>query len=164
MPITAHVALDKGAPLDGHRGAPRAAHRRLRRRRGCDGRPHRRPDRSRWSARPGDYPHGLIDPIEELGALAQERGIGLHVDGCLGGFLLPWIEALGYDVPPWDFRVPGVTSISADTHKYGYALKGTSTLLYRNKELRKHQYFTYPGLAGRPVPVPRAGRLAAPAG
>ena len=106
----------------------------------------------------GNYPHGLIDPIPEIAELATEHGIGMHVDGCLGGFLLPWVEQLGYDVPPWDFRVPGVTSISADTHKYGYALKGTSTLLYRSPELRRHQYFTYadwpgglyisPGLAG----------------
>lgn len=96
----------------------------------------------------GNYPHGLIDPIEELGELAARHGIGLHVDGCLGGFLWPWAEELGYSVPPWDFRVPGVTSISADTHKYGYALKGTSTLLYRTKELRKHQYFTYPDWPG----------------
>ncbi len=90
----------------------------------------------------GSYPYGLIDPIEELGTLAEDRGIGLHVDGCLGGFLLPWAERLGYDIPTFDFRVPGVTSISADTHKFGYALKGTSVLMYRDKELRRHQYFT----------------------
>ena len=96
----------------------------------------------------GNYAHGLIDPIPALGALALERGIGLHVDGCLGGFLLPWIEAGGVDVPLWDFRVPGVTSISADTHKYGYALKGTSTLMYRTKDLRAHQWFTYPDWPG----------------
>jgi glutamate/tyrosine decarboxylase-like PLP-dependent enzyme len=96
----------------------------------------------------GDYGHGLIDPIEEIAALAAERGIGMHVDGCLGGLLWPWAEALGYDIPLWDFRVPGVTSISADTHKYGYALKGTSALLYRDKDLRRHQYFTYPDWPG----------------
>jgi sphinganine-1-phosphate aldolase len=96
----------------------------------------------------GNYAHGLIDPIEELAELAQSRGIGLHVDGCLGGWLLPWVERLGYDVPPWDFRVPGVTSISADTHKYGYALKGSSVLLYRDKDLRKYQYFTFPTWPG----------------
>ena len=72
----------------------------------------------------------------------------MHVDGCLGGWLLPWVEQLGYDVPLWDFRVPGVTSISADTHKYGYALKGSSVLLYRDKDLRKNQYFTYPDWPG----------------
>ncbi|HEX7405466.1 MAG TPA: aspartate aminotransferase family protein [Candidatus Nanopelagicaceae bacterium] len=96
----------------------------------------------------GNYPHGLIDPIPELGQLALKHGIGLHVDGCLGGFLLPWIEANGIEVPRWDFRVPGVTSISADTHKYAYALKGTSALLYRTKSLRSYQYFTYPDWPG----------------
>ena len=88
-----------------------------------------------------NYGYGTIDPIAELGALAGERGVGLHVDGCLGGFILPFGEELGYDIPAFDFRVPGVTSISADTHKYGYALKGTSTLLFRDKALRDSQYF-----------------------
>ncbi|MEI6360845.1 MAG: aspartate aminotransferase family protein [Actinomycetes bacterium] len=96
----------------------------------------------------GNYAHGLIDPIEELSELALSRGVGFHVDGCLGGFLLPWIEANGVDVPLWDFRVPGVTSISCDTHKYGYALKGTSSLIYRSKALRAHQWFTYPDWPG----------------
>jgi len=88
-----------------------------------------------------NYGYGTVDPIEELGALASERGIGLHVDGCLGGFILPFGQELGYDIPLFDFRVPGVTSISADTHKYGYALKGTSTVLFRDKALRNAQYF-----------------------
>ena len=88
-----------------------------------------------------NYGYGTIDPIAELGALAGGRGVGRHVDGCLGGFILPFGEELGYDIPPFDFRVPGVTSISADTHKYGYALKGTSTLLFRDKALRDSQYF-----------------------
>jgi glutamate/tyrosine decarboxylase-like PLP-dependent enzyme len=88
-----------------------------------------------------NYGYGTVDPIEELGALAQRRGVGLHVDGCLGGFILPFGEELGYPVPPFDFRVPGVTTISADTHKYGYAFKGTSTLLFRDKALRNAQYF-----------------------
>jgi glutamate/tyrosine decarboxylase-like PLP-dependent enzyme len=70
------------------------------------------------------------------------------VDGCLGGFVLPWIEKLGYDVPVFDFRLPGVTSMSADTHKYGYALKGTSVVLYRNNNLRRYQYFNIPDWAG----------------
>jgi sphinganine-1-phosphate aldolase len=88
------------------------------------------------------YPYGVIDPIAELSALALERGIGFHTDACLGGFVLPWAERLGYDVPPFDFRLPGVTSMSCDTHKYGYAAKGTSVVLYRTRELRHHQYFT----------------------
>jgi sphinganine-1-phosphate aldolase len=96
----------------------------------------------------GTYPHGVVDPIEKLSELALEYKIGLHVDGCLGGFILPWVEKLGYDVPLFDFRVPGVTSISCDTHKYGYALKGTSVVLYRNKKLLRHQFFTIADWAG----------------
>lgn len=88
------------------------------------------------------FPHGAIDPIPQLASLAQERGIGLHVDACLGGFVLPWAERLGYSVPPFDFRLRGVTSMSADTHKYGYAAKGTSVVLYRGEELRRCQYYT----------------------
>jgi sphinganine-1-phosphate aldolase len=82
------------------------------------------------------FPHGIIDPIEELSEMAREAGVGFHTDACLGGFLLPWAEKLGYPVPPFDFRLPGVTSMSADTHKYGYAAKGTSVVLYRGSELR----------------------------
>ena len=88
-----------------------------------------------------NYGYGTVDPIPELGALAQSRGAGLHVDGCLGGFILPWGQELGYDIPLFDFRVAGVTSISADTHKYGYGLKGSSVLAVRDKSLRNSQYF-----------------------
>jgi glutamate/tyrosine decarboxylase-like PLP-dependent enzyme len=75
------------------------------------------------------FPHGIVDPIEELSDIAYQRGLGFHTDACLGGFILPWAERLGYEVPPFDFRLPGVTSISVDTHKYGYAAKGTSVIL-----------------------------------
>jgi len=87
------------------------------------------------------YPHGVIDPVPELAELARSRGIGLHVDACLGAFLLPFARELGHPVPPFDFSVPGVTSMSADTHKYGYAAKGTSVVLYDSPELRRYQYF-----------------------
>jgi len=87
------------------------------------------------------FPHGVIDPIVELSELAKRHGIGLHVDACLGGFVLPWAEKLGAAVPPFDFRLDGVTSMSADTHKYGYAAKGTSVLLYRGENLRRYQWF-----------------------
>jgi sphinganine-1-phosphate aldolase len=87
------------------------------------------------------YPHGAIDPVEALARVARANGIGLHVDACLGGFVLPFAAELGYDVPPFDFRVPGVTSMSADTHKYGYAAKGTSVVLYENADLCHYQYF-----------------------
>jgi sphinganine-1-phosphate aldolase len=147
MPSTAHVALDKG----GHWLGVEVRHAPLQ--------PDYRVDVAAMAdlvddqtialvGSAGNYPHGLIDPIEEMSELAQQRGIGLHVDGCLGGFLLPWLAELGMDIPPWDFQVPGVTSISADTHKFAYALKGTATLLYRDRDLRTRQYFTYPDWPG----------------
>lgn len=101
------------------------------------------------------YPQGVIDPISGLAKLAQDNGILMHVDACLGGFLLPFIKKLGYEVPPFDFSVEGVTSISADIHKYGYGPRGTSVILYRSAELRQHQYFSYSdwpgGLYGSPT-------------
>ena len=113
-----------------------------------------------------NYPHGLIDPLGRLSELALEHGLGFHVDGCLGGFLLPWVERLGYDVPPFDFRLPGVTSMSCDTHKWGYGLKGASVVLYRGRALRRHQYFMQPNWAGGLYASPtmagsRSGGLAA---
>ncbi|XP_042431427.1 sphingosine-1-phosphate lyase-like isoform X2 [Zingiber officinale] len=86
------------------------------------------------------FPHGVIDPIEELGELATKYDICLHVDLCLGGFVLPFARKLGYPIPPFDFTVKGVTSISTDVHKYGLGPKGTSVVLYRNREIRKHQF------------------------
>ncbi|MBZ0235982.1 MAG: aminotransferase class V-fold PLP-dependent enzyme [Deltaproteobacteria bacterium] len=94
------------------------------------------------------YPHGTIDPIEELGEVATRHGLPLHVDACVGGFMLPWLERLGRPVPRWDFRVPAVTSISADLHKYGYAGKGASTLTWRDMSWMRHQFFVatdFPG-------------------
>lgn len=87
------------------------------------------------------FPHGIIDPIAGLSDLARQAGVGFHTDACLGGFVLPWAEKLGYTVPPFDFRLPGVMSMSADTHKYGYAAKGTSVVLYRWRAMRRYQYF-----------------------
>lgn len=90
----------------------------------------------------GNYPYGTIDDIAALSDLALERGVGLHVDGCLGGFILPFGAELGVsDIPTFDFRLPGVTTISADTHKYGYSVKGTSVCMFRDKALRNSQYF-----------------------
>lgn len=87
------------------------------------------------------YAHGVIDPIEEIGALCKEHGTLFHVDGCIGAFLLPFLSKLGEPVPPFDFAVAGVTSISMDLHKYAYCPKGASVVLYRTAELRAHQYF-----------------------
>lgn len=94
------------------------------------------------------YPHGMVDPIEELGKIAAGNNIWLHIDSCLGGMVLPFVKKLGYQVPAFDFSVPGVTSISADLHKYGFAAKGASTILYRNSEYRRHQYFAYADFPG----------------
>lgn len=96
----------------------------------------------------GNYPYGTIDPIAELGQVALEHDVALHVDACLGGFILPFGEELGYAIPPFDFRVPGVSTISADTHKYGYGLKGSSTVLFRDKAVRNASYFLVPEWSG----------------
>jgi sphinganine-1-phosphate aldolase len=89
------------------------------------------------------YPQGVIDPIPEIAALAQSVGASMHVDACMGGFVLPFMEELGHELPPWDFRVEGVTTLSADIHKLGYAPKGASVILHASKELRKHQTFVF---------------------
>ena len=104
----------------------------------------------------GNYPYGLIDPLEALSDIALKHDLGFHVDGCLGGFILPWIEKLGYHVPIFDFRLPGVTSMSADTHKFGFGLKGTSVVLYRNSNLRRYQYFNVPDWPGGMYASPTA--------
>jgi glutamate/tyrosine decarboxylase-like PLP-dependent enzyme len=91
-----------------------------------------------------NYPFGVVDPIPELAALAAERNISFHTDSCLGGFLLPFLERLGEPIPPFDFRVPGVTTMSADVHKYGYCTKGASVIVHRDRDhLNKYQLFIY---------------------
>jgi sphinganine-1-phosphate aldolase len=87
------------------------------------------------------YAHGVVDPVEELGQLALERGIPLHVDGCIGGWLLPFFRELGVDVPAFDLSVPGVTSLSVDLHKYAYAPKGASVVLYKDPAMRLKQFY-----------------------
>ena len=87
------------------------------------------------------YPHGIMDPIQELAALAKQHGIGMHVDACVGGFMLPFLKKLGHDIPPFDFAVEGVTAMSADLHKYGFTAKGASVVIYRDKDLRRFQFF-----------------------
>jgi len=87
------------------------------------------------------YAHGVVDPIAELAALAQEHDLWMHTDACMGGFLLPYFRRLGEPVPDFDFSVPGVSSISVDLHKYAYTPKGASLILYRDKTYRRHQIF-----------------------
>lgn len=103
------------------------------------------------------YPHGVVDPIREMAAIAQEHGILFHVDACVGGFMLPFVRKLGYPVPDFDLSVPGVTSISADLHKYAYAAKGASVILYKTAGLRRHQMFVSTEWPGGIYPSPAMG-------
>ena len=89
------------------------------------------------------YAHGVVDPVEAIAAVAAARGVRCHVDACFGGWVLPYLRRLGVAVPPFDFAVPGVTSISVDLHKYAYCPKGTSVLLHRDEALRAPQFFAY---------------------
>jgi sphinganine-1-phosphate aldolase len=141
MPVTAHAAFEKAAqyfnirpiriPLDqNYRAEVEAARRAVTR------------NTIVIIGSAPSFPHGMIDPIEELSEIARQHQIGFHTDACLGGFILPFAKKLGYPIPPFDFRLPGVTSLSVDTHKYGYAAKGTSVVLYRSAELRHYQYYT----------------------
>jgi sphinganine-1-phosphate aldolase len=141
VPVTAHAAFDKAAQYFGIKRVPIPVDKSYR----ADVRAAARAVNRRTIVLVGSapsFPHGMVDPIAELSELARQRGVGFHTDACLGGFILPWAAELGYPVPPFDFRLPGVTSISADTHKYGYAAKGTSVILYRGQALRRYQYFT----------------------
>lgn len=95
-----------------------------------------------------NFPHGIIDDISALSRLVGRKGIPLHVDACLGSFLVPFLSRAGFATVPFDFSLKGVTSISCDTHKYGFAPKGNSTLLYRNSALRSYQYFISPDWSG----------------
>lgn len=88
-----------------------------------------------------NYSQGVLDPIAEIGEIARRHNLLFHVDACVGGLHLSFMRKLGYDVPDFDFAVPGVTSISTDLHKYGYAAKGCSVIMYRDKGIRKYQIF-----------------------
>jgi glutamate/tyrosine decarboxylase-like PLP-dependent enzyme len=100
------------------------------------------------------YPYGVIDPIEPMAKIARENNILFHTDSCLGGFMLPFLKKLGHKIPPFDLSVTGVTSISADIHKYGYAAKGASAVIYKNSELRKYQFYVYADWPGGVYPSP----------
>jgi len=103
------------------------------------------------------FPHGAIDDIQEIADLGIKYGIPVHVDACLGGFLIAFMEEAGFPVKTFDFRVPGVTSISADTHKYGFAPKGSSVILYKSKTYRNYQYFSFPDWPGGIYATPTIG-------
>jgi glutamate/tyrosine decarboxylase-like PLP-dependent enzyme len=140
LPVSAHAAFEKGAEYFGVKSvrvpvgddfrADVAAMRRS-----------MTPQTVLLVASAPQYPQGVIDPVAAIAALAQERDINCHVDACMGGITLPMLERLGYSIPPFDFRVPGVTSISVDLHKYGYTAKGASVIVHRTRALRKDQTF-----------------------
>ena len=101
-----------------------------------------------------NFPYGLIDPIAELSALALERDLWLHVDACVGGYMAPFVRMNGGDVPPFDFELPGVRSMSADLHKYGYCAKGASTVFFRSAELMKFMVFEFKDWPGGRMVTP----------
>ena len=153
LPLTAHPAFDKAAEYFG----VRAVHVPVRADFRADVEAMRAAITSNSILMAGSapsYPHGVIDPIRELATLAQEHGLLFHTDSCVGGFMLPFVRKLGYTVPDFDFSVPGVTSMSADLHKFGYAAKPASVVLYRTPELRRHQMFVYIDWPGGIYPSP----------
>jgi glutamate/tyrosine decarboxylase-like PLP-dependent enzyme len=101
-----------------------------------------------------EYPFGTVDPVQKLAQIALKRNLMLHVDACMGGFLLPFMRRLGRNVPSFDFSVDGVTSMSADLHKFGYAAKGASVVLYRNPDIFRHQPFAFEAWPGGKYEVP----------
>ncbi|MEL6386031.1 MAG: aspartate aminotransferase family protein [Pseudomonadota bacterium] len=101
-----------------------------------------------------NFPHGIIDPIAALGDVAEAKGVWLHVDACVGGYFAPFARMNGVPVPPFDFEVPAVKSISADLHKYGYAAKGASTVLFRSEALYAHMPFDMKQWSGAPMTTP----------
>ncbi|WP_300392055.1 aspartate aminotransferase family protein [Henriciella sp.] len=101
-----------------------------------------------------NFPHGIIDPIAALGGVAEDKDVWLHVDACVGGYFAPFARMNGESVPPFDFEVPGVMSMSADLHKYGYAAKGASTVLFRSEELYAFMPFDFAGWSGAPMKTP----------
>jgi len=103
------------------------------------------------------FPHGSMDNIQEIGALGLKYGIPVHVDACLGGFLIAFMADAGFPLKPFDFRVAGVTSMSADTHKYGFAPKGSSVILYSDKKYRDYQWFSFPDWPGGIYATPTIG-------
>lgn len=148
VPVTAHAAFDKGAQLLNirirHVPVDPISMK-------VDVKAMRRMISSRTCMLVGSspqFPHGVIDPIKEISELGLEYNIPVHVDACLGGFLVPFMEEAGFPLPLFDFRLPGVCSISCDTHKYGFAPKGSSVVLYRSKTYRHHQFFAQPDWPG----------------
>uniref|UniRef100_A0A915LCX5 Aminotransferase class V domain-containing protein n=1 Tax=Romanomermis culicivorax TaxID=13658 RepID=A0A915LCX5_ROMCU len=129
VPVTAHAAFDKAAHLYGMKIVHIPLDRSLK----VDIKSMRRAINPKTCMLVGscpNFPHGIVDPIEDIAKMGRQNNVPVHVDACLGGFLVCFMENCGFDLKPFDFRVPGVTSISADTHKYAFAPKGTSVIMY----------------------------------
>ncbi len=140
LPVTAHVAFDKACHYFGIRARPVPLGEHL----AADVEAVKQAITPNTIAVVGSapcFPYGVVDPIREMSEVAKDRKVGFHTDACLGGFILPWAKKLGRRVPDFDLALPGVTSISVDTHKYGYAPKGTSVVLYSDPEILHHQYY-----------------------
>ncbi|XP_037777606.1 sphingosine-1-phosphate lyase-like [Penaeus monodon] len=157
VPVSAHAAFDKGAQLLGMRirhvpldpetmKVDIAAMRKMINRNTC-----------MLAGSAPQFPHGVMDPIIEIAGLGLRYDIPVHVDACLGGFLIPFMDDAGFPLAPFDFRVEGVTSISADTHKYGYAPKGSSVIIYNEPKWRHHQFFVTPDWPGGIYATPTIG-------
>uniref|UniRef100_A0A915BA25 sphinganine-1-phosphate aldolase n=1 Tax=Parascaris univalens TaxID=6257 RepID=A0A915BA25_PARUN len=147
IPVTAHAAFDKAAKMFGVRLRHIPVD--------SDGRVDvKRMERAITSdtcvlvASAPNFPTGTIDDVESISKLGQKYNIPVHVDACLGGFLVAFMDDAGYSLPPFDFRLHGVTSISCDTHKYGYTPKGSSVILYRNVKFLRYQYICVPDWTG----------------
>lgn len=151
VPVTAHAALHKAAHYLGVKLVPTAVDPVSFRADVAAIRAAITPNTILLTASAASYAHGVVDPIVEIGALAEERGILLHVDGCIGGFLLPYFRRLGAHVPAFDLSVPGVTSVSMDFHKYAYAPKGASVIVYGDRALRRHQLYACAAWTGYTV-------------
>jgi len=157
VPITAHAAFDKAAAMLGMRIKHIPVDDVTKR---VDVKAMKRMISGRTAMLVGSapqFPHGSIDDIEEIAALGVKYGIPVHVDACLGGFLIAFMEEAGFPIKPFDFRIPGVTSMSADTHKYGFAPKGSSVILYSSKKYRNYQYFSFPDWPGGIYATPTIG-------
>jgi len=141
LPTTAHAAFEKGAEYFGVRSVRVPVGQDFRADADAMGAAVT-PNTVLLVASAPSYPQGVIDPVAAIAALAHSRDVNCHVDACMGGITLPMLEQLGRPIPPFDFRLPGVTSMSVDLHKYGYTAKGASVIVHRNKALRKHQTFT----------------------
>lgn len=140
LPVSAHVAFDKACQYFGLRARPVPLGKDF----AADLEAVKAAITPRTVAVVGSapcFPYGVVDPIRAMAEVAHDRKVGFHTDACLGGFILPWARKLGHEVPPFDLAVPGVTSLSVDTHKYGYAPKGTSVILYNDAELLHRQYY-----------------------